>query len=136
MRAITLACGLGAAVALAGCQTQQQIAAQKEDLLAAAGFQAHPADNPKRQAMLAKLPANKFVMRDRNGQTVYLYADPIACHCVYFGNGAAFSKYKQERLDQKIADEQQTTAELYSDPGWGWDSWGPGFGGGFGPGGF
>lgn len=139
MRTILGVCGLGAALALAGCETQQQIVSQKEDLLAAAGFQARPADTPKREAMLTRLPANKFVMRDANGKTVYLYADPIACNCVYFGDSAAYSKYRQERLQQNIADEQQITAEMYSDPGWGWGEWGPGFWGGgpgFGPGGF
>lgn len=137
MRATTWACGLGASLLLAGCETQQQIVNQKEDLLAAAGFEARPADTPRRQAMLARLPANHFAMRDVGGKTVYLYADPIACRCVYFGDSAAFTKYKQERLQQRIADEQQTTAELYSDPGWGWNAWGPGFWGGgpgFGPG--
>lgn len=135
MRAITGVCGLAASLALAGCETQQQVVSQKEDLLAAAGFEARPANTPTRQAMLARLPANHFAMRDVNGTTVYLYADPIACSCVYFGSAAAFSKYKQERFQQRIANEQETTAELYSDPGWGWGAWGPGFwGDGFGPG--
>ena len=135
MRTAGLVCCLVAALAVAGCETQQEIVSQKEDLLAAAGFQARPANTPDRQAMLAKLPANHFAMRDVNGKTVYLYGDPIACRCVYFGDSAAFSKYKQERFQQRIADEQQTTADLYSDPGWGWGAWGPGWwGGGFGPG--
>ncbi len=135
MRATRLGCCLGIVLAVAGCETQEEIVSQKEDLLAAAGFQARPANTPARQAMLAKLPANHFVTRDVNGKTVYLYGDPIACECVYFGDSTAFSKYKQERFQQRIADEQQTTAELYSDPGWGWGAWGPGFwGGGFGPG--
>ncbi len=133
MRPTLIAALLGAGVALAGCETQQQVVSGKEDLLAAAGFEARPANTPEREAMLGRLPANRLVMREVGSKTVYLYGDPISCHCVYFGNSAAFSKYKQERFQQRIADEQQTTAELYSDPGWGFGPWGAGFWGG-GPG--
>lgn len=130
LRALT---ALAAIAALGGCETQQQIVSQKEDLLAAAGFEAHPATTPERQQMLQKLPPNRFVMQDHNGHTVYIYADPIACNCVYFGDAAAYSKYKQERFQQQLADEQQTTAQLYTQPGFGWGAWGP-WGPGWAPG--
>ncbi len=127
---------------VAGCVSQQQAVQQQENLLAAAGFVARPADTPERLAMLQHLPANKFVMRDRDGKTVYIYADPIACNCVYFGDDASYSKYRQERFQQDLAnqqqqivDEQQLNAEEFGWQGWGWGPWG-GFGGfgGFGPG--
>ena len=41
---------------LAARQTQQQILAEHEDNLAAAGFVVRPANTPERQAMLARLP--------------------------------------------------------------------------------
>ncbi len=121
---------LVASLAVAGCVSQQQMVQQKEDLLAAAGFVARPASTPERLAMLQHLPPNKFVMRERDGKLVYIYADPIACNCVYFGDDAAFSRYKQERFQQdlvnrqqQIADEQQLTADQYN---WGWGAWGGG----------
>ena len=129
---------LVASFAVAGCVSQQQMVQQKEDLLAAAGFVARPASTPERLAMLQHLPPNKFVMREKDGRVVYIYADPIACNCVYFGNDTAFTKYKQERFQQdlvnrqqEIADEQQLTAEQDSWGGWGWGAWG---GAPFGPG--
>ena len=41
---------------------------QKEDLLAAAGFQVRPADSPHRVAALKLLPPNKFVREDPRRQ--------------------------------------------------------------------
>src|SRR5882762_9807638 len=70
---------------IAGCASPQQQVAQKEDLLAAAGFQVKVADTPQRLAAMKRLPPNKFVTRVVNGQPVYLYADPLVCRCVYFG---------------------------------------------------
>lgn len=135
--------GLHAALALCplllgACATQQERVADKEDKLAAAGFQARPADTPARQAMLQKLPPHHFVMRAVNGGYVYLYSDPLVCGCLYVGSQAAYSQYKQQMFQQRLADEQQMTAQMYSDPSWSFGAWGgpwgPGFGGGFGPG--
>ena len=62
----------GLVLGLAGCVSPQQQAAQKEDLLAAAGFQVRVADTPQRLAAMKRLPPNKFVTRVVNGQPVYL----------------------------------------------------------------
>ena len=48
-------------VALGACQSVAQRVADKEDLLAASGFNVRPANTPKRLASLRTLPANKFV---------------------------------------------------------------------------
>jgi hypothetical protein len=72
-------CALTGLLAVAGCASQQQLVGQKEDLLAAAGFQIRTADNPQRLAAMRSLPPNKFVTRVVNGQPVYLYADPLVC---------------------------------------------------------
>ena len=74
-----------AALGVAGCVSPQEQIAQKEDLLAAAGFQIRLADTPKRLAAMKTLPPNKFVMRVVNGKPIYQYADPLVCRCVYFG---------------------------------------------------
>ena len=76
---------VGLILGVAGCVNPQQQAAQKEDLLAAAGFQVKIADTPQRLAAMKRLPPNKFVTKVVNGQPVYLYADPLVCKCVYFG---------------------------------------------------
>jgi len=119
-----LAALLGAALLLA-CQSQQQLVSEKEDRLAAAGFVVKLANTPQRQAMLARLPPHKFVIR-QNGDTVhYVYADPLVCACLYVGTQQAYNQYRSNQLAQHMADEQQLNAQMYSDAAWQWEAWGP-----------
>lgn len=135
LRYATLGCLLLGLGALAACQTQQQIVTQHEDNLSAAGFVVRPANTPERQAMLQRLPAHQFVQRI-NGNTVhYVYADPLVCGCLYVGTQQAYNQYKLHQQQQHLADEQQMTAQMYSDPAWNWGAWGP-WGPGAGPYGF
>jgi hypothetical protein len=99
-------------LALAGCQSTQQVVQQKEDLLSAAGFTPQPANTPQRIAAMKKLPPNKFVQQTKNSQIVYVYADPIVCQCVYFGNQAAYAQYRSMVFQQRLADERQMTAAM------------------------
>ena len=122
---------------LSACQTQQQLVSEKDDNLAAAGFIIRPANTPERQAMLAKLPPNHFVQRVKGDAVHYVYADPLVCGCLYVGSQQAYSQYKQHEQQQHLADEQQMTAQTYSDAAWNWGAWGPwgpeyGFGYGYG----
>jgi hypothetical protein len=112
------------ALAVAACATPQQQVAQREDLLAAAGFQVRPADSPHRVAAMKRLPANKFVIKLANGNPVYLYADPLVCGCVYFGTQQNWDAYRQEVFAKQLADEAQMTAimnqETWDMGPWGW----------------
>lgn len=110
----------GLALAAAGCVSPQQQVSQKEDLLAAAGFQIKLADTPQRLAAMKRLPPNKFVTRVVNGQPVYLYADPLVCRCVYFGTQQNWAAYRQEMFAQQLANEAQMTAIMNQ------DAWDPG----------
>jgi hypothetical protein len=111
--------------AVAACQTQQQIISAHEDNLAAAGFIVRPANTPERQAMLNRLPPHRFVQRV-NGDTVhYVYADPLVCGCLYVGTQQAYDQYKRDQQQKNLADEQQMTAQTYSDTAWNWGAWGP-----------
>lgn len=126
-----------AITALAACQTQQQRITEHEDKLAAAGFTVKPANTPERQAMLHKLPPNKFVQRVHGDEVHYVYADPVVCNCLYVGSQQAFNQYKRDQQQQRLADQQEMTAEMYSDPAWNWGAWGPwgtGLGFRYGPG--
>lgn len=100
---------------LAGCQSTPQVVQQKEDLLSAAGFIPQPANTPQRLAAMKKLPPNKFVQQTKNSQMVYVYADPVVCQCVYFGNQAAYAQYRQMVFQQRLADERQMTAAMNQD---------------------
>jgi hypothetical protein len=108
---------------ISGCATPQQQVAQKEDLLAAAGFQVRVADSPQRIAAMKRLPPNKFVTSVRNGQPVYKYADPLVCRCVYFGTQQNWDAYRQEMFQQRLANEAQMNAIL-SEESWDWGPWG------------
>jgi hypothetical protein len=108
---------------VAACATPQQQVGQKEDLLAAAGFQVRVADTPQRIAALKSLPPNKFVTRVRNGVPTYLYADPLVCKCVYFGTQQNWDAYRQEVLAQQLANQAQMTAFM-NEQAWDWGPWG------------
>ncbi|TMA95483.1 MAG: hypothetical protein E6J77_02330 [Deltaproteobacteria bacterium] len=72
-----------AILAVTGCATtRREEAASTEQLLAAAGFQMRPADTPERVAALASMPREKLVVRSKDGNVVYPYADPEKCHCL------------------------------------------------------
>lgn len=119
---------LGALLALAAlgaCESQQQMIAEHEDRLAAAGFVVRPANTPERQAMLVRLPPHTFVMRQNGDAVHYVYADPLVCGCLYVGTQQAYNQYKANQLAQHLADEQLMTAQAYSDAAWSWQAWGP-----------
>lgn len=122
---------VGACLGVASCATPQERITQQEDRLAAAGFTVLPANNPTREAELHQLPPNKFIQRPRGDRMEYVYADPVACNCLYIGTQANYGAYKQQMFQQHLADEQQMTAMLYQNSWdwnrWNWGPWGPGW---------
>lgn len=122
-----VAISICALAGLAACASMPSRVRNKENLLAAAGFDMHPATTPEREAELKSLPPNKFVTRTKGDHVEYLYADPLVCNCLYTGDQKAFGNYKHEVFERQIADEQQLTAQMYSEPPgwWGRWRWGP-----------
>lgn len=118
-----LVAAAGLTLGIAGCVSPQQQVGQKEDLLAAAGFQIRPADSPHRIAAMQRLPPNKFVTKVRDGQPVYLYSDPLDCNCLYLGTQQNWDAYRAEVLARQIANEQQMTA-IMNQEAWDWGPWG------------
>ena len=55
---------------------QREDAARTEAVLAAAGFEIHPADTPERVVELDEMPHFKIVTRRDGSKTTYAYADP------------------------------------------------------------
>ena len=139
-RFVRLSMAIALVVALQGITgCKSQIIQEKEDSLAAAGFILRPANTPERVAMLKRLPPNRFVRREHGDAVHYVYADPIVCSCLYVGTQQAYSQYLRDRQQQQIVDQQQLTAQEYSDAAWNWGAWGPwgpeygfSYGGGFG----
>jgi hypothetical protein len=115
-----------AAGLLSGCTYfRKQDADKTEATLAAAGFKMRPADTAKREANLATFPVRKIVSRTREGQTIYFYADPDFCKCLYAGSQEQYSRYRQLAIQQQIAQEQIDAAEMNEDAAMDWGMWGP-----------
>jgi hypothetical protein len=112
---------------VSGCTTKAERVENKEDLLAAAGFNVVPASSPARQQEIAGLPAHHFLTQLKGDKVIYLYADPLVCNCLYIGNQAAYDRYRQEVFQRQIANEQQIAAETYQNATWDWGPWGPGW---------
>jgi hypothetical protein len=106
-----------------------------ESNLSAAGFMVRPADTPERQAMLARLPVHKVLLRTHDGVVHYVYADPQGCNCLYVGDQRAYQRYSREMQKDRRASENELAAQEYNDAQWNWGAWGPGFGPGWGWGG-
>lgn len=86
-----------------------------EQLLAAAGFQMRPADTPERLTDLNSMPRQKLVVRSKDGNVVYTYADPDNCHCLYVGGPKEYSAYERLRVEKEIARDNAEAAR-----GWPW----------------
>jgi hypothetical protein len=110
---------------LSACLTQEQRIEKHEDALSAAGFIVKAANTPDRQTMLHRLPPNKFVRRVNGDVVTYVYADPIACGCLYVGSQQAYNQYMSNQLQQNLIDQQQMAAQMYQDEAWNWGAWGP-----------
>jgi hypothetical protein len=125
-RSLLLAGALGAGVlsgVLAACQSQQVI--HQENDLAAAGFTVRIANTAARQAMLNRLPANQFVQRvNGSGAVQFVYADPVACGCLYIGTQQNFNQYvSNQQVDYAYALNMALLD--YTDAEWDWGAWGP-----------
>jgi hypothetical protein len=74
-----------------------------EQSLAAAGFEARPADTPEKLAQLTALAPRRLTRQSLNGEVRYVYADPTMCKCLYVGDDLA---YERLRRHEKDASEQ------------------------------
>jgi hypothetical protein len=104
----------------------RQEAADTEKLLAAAGFRRIPADSAERQHDLATLPPREIVAHRRGAKTLYVYADPESCRCLYVGAPTAYAKYLQLEVSDDIArDTSPASTYLSSTSLPAWASWDP-----------
>lgn len=117
---------VAAALLIAGCTYIRKEEADKvESTLAAAGFQARPADTPEKMAKLKALPLRKLSHKVKDGEMIYFYADPEFCQCLYVGDQSAYARYQQLAIQQRIAEEQINAAEMNQDAAMDWGMWGP-----------
>jgi hypothetical protein len=112
---------------LGGCAAlAQQSALDTEKLLAAARFDRVPFDS----ADVAGTRPREMVAQYRNGKTVYTYADPIGCRCVYIGGPQEYGRYRGFALSEAIAADMsiaEPNSASSNEPAWAvWDPvWAP-----------
>lgn len=114
------------AAAVAGCtMIRKGQAREREEMLAAAGFEMKPADTPEKFAHLQTLAQRKLVPYTREGKVYYFYADALFCKCMYVGDERAYQKYQQLAIEQRIADEEREAAAMNEQAAMDWGMWGP-----------
>lgn len=116
---------------LLGCSPARSYL-DKGFILAQAGFKAHYADTTARYTMMNYLPPGKLTYRlSPQGKRIYLYADPIACNCIYMGNEAAYQNLtgfikdtKKEKYQRYVVPLTSMTVEgRQNTEEWDWSIW-------------
>jgi len=113
----------------AGCATTTQ---STENMLVASGFKVVTPKTPAQQQKLQKLPPGHVAQINKAGKTYYIFPD-AAHNQAYVGGPKQYQAYQQLRIQNKLAEQQLETAEMYQDSMMGWGGWG-GWGMGWGPG--
>ena len=116
---------------LFGCASTQSSTQNKESMLVASGFKVITPKTTAQQQKLQNLPPGKVTMIQKNGKTYYIFPDP-AQNQAYVGGPKAYRAYQQLRAENKLAQENLETAEMYQDASMNWGAWG-GWGVGWGP---
>lgn len=102
---------------LGGCTAMRRDrAAETTSLLTQAGFKVLKADTPERVAKLNTLTPYKVVpWKRKSGGTVYAYAEPDSCKCVYVGSPKQYATFRQllsaEQKAEIAAQEAAWSAE-------------------------
>jgi len=106
-----------------GCETTST---SKTDMLSAAGFKLVAADNPKKQELLATLPADQLSLVTYKGKSFYV--QPAGNNSAYVGTPAEFQTYQQLRLAKQISNDNVMAAQMNQNAmnNWG-GAWGPSF---------
>ena len=110
-------------IAVSGCATQQ--AMDREQMLAASGFHVKMADTPEKMAHLKELTQHKVVPHEKDGKTIFVYADAESCQCVYVGDEEAYQEFTQMLEQKKMQDVDRMIAEENRDASMNWVLWGP-----------
>ena len=108
---------------------EAQNIADKEQMLAAAGFAMKIADTPDKLAHLQQQAQHKITAYTKGGETYFVYADATDCECLYVGDNSAYAKFQELQVQQNIASEQQMTAEMNQNAAMNWEMGGMGYGG-------
>jgi len=100
---------------------EAQNVADKEQMLAAAGFTMKLADTPDKFAHLQQQVQHKLTAYTKGGETYFVYADATDCECLYVGDNSAYAKFQSLQVQQNLASEQQMTAEMNQNAAMNWE---------------
>jgi hypothetical protein len=100
---------LAGTILLAGCAGMGS--SNTESLLTAAGFRARTPQTPKQQQIYAALPPYQVQRATVNGKVFYVYKDEKS-GVAYVGREQEYQNYQQLAIQQQIAQDQITAAEM------------------------
>jgi hypothetical protein len=88
----------------------------KENRLLAAGFKKRSIRTEAQLADFRSIPAHMVRRSSYKGRTVYVYADPTICGCLYMGGTAAYNAYISDATIRQAQQEYRsdTTDDGYS----------------------
>jgi hypothetical protein len=96
-----------------------------ESLLSAAGFRVRTPQTPKQQQIYTALPPYKVERATVGGKVFYVYKDEKS-GVAYVGREQEYQRYQQLAIQQQIAQDQITAAEMERAAAWQWyGAWGP-----------
>ena len=78
-----------------------------ENQLVSAGFTYKVADTAEKLEKLKSLPQRKLLRHERQDKVTYLYADVVACKCVYMGDEAAYQSLRRLMYSEKLTAKQE-----------------------------
>jgi hypothetical protein len=102
----------------------------RESMLVASGFKVITPKTATHQQKLQNLPPGKVTKIQKGKKTYYIFPDPVQ-NKAYVGGPSEYQEYQQLRTENKLAQEDLETAEMYQDAEMQWSLWG-GWGAGFG----
>ena len=82
--------------------TPKATANQVENMLVAADFKYKTADTPQQEERIRALPQGQFIRHQAGGKLYYLYADVAGCKCVWRGDAAAYSRFKELARERRV----------------------------------
>jgi hypothetical protein len=108
---------LAGMILLAGCASMTS--ANTESLLTAAGFRARTPQTPKQQQIYAALPPYQVQRATVDGKVFYVYKDEKS-GVAYVGREREYQSYQQLAIQQQIAQDQITAAEMQQEAALDW----------------
>jgi hypothetical protein len=115
---------------LVSCASTQTSTQNRESMLVASGFKVITPKTAAQQQKLQNLPPGKVTMIQKGKKTYYIFPDPVQ-NKAYVGGPKQYEEYQQLRAENKLANEDLESAEMYQDTAMEWSLWG-GWGAGFG----